>query len=79
MIMSFLFVVDTPVTEGTLLLPVAWYGNPLLVSKGLVVFAPDMANATAESPFDESPLENVTVIIIEPPAVKGAHHSEIRS
>ena len=79
MIRSFGFVVDMPVTDGApVLLLTAVYGNPVWVSNGEVVFAPDMATAIAERPFAESPLENVTVIVMVPPAVKGAAHSEIR-
>jgi hypothetical protein len=79
MIMSYAFDVYTPVTDGTLaLVLVAVYGNPVWVSNGLAQFAPDMLNATTESPFDESPLLNLTVIVIEPPAGKTAHHSERR-
>jgi len=79
-IMSFAFEVDTcpVVVVGSPLVPVFVYGKPELESKGLLVFAPDMPNATAEIPFVESPPANVTVIEREPPVLKTAHHSEIR-
>jgi len=76
--MAFELVVDTPVTDGEVPVPVALYGRPPFESKGLLVFAPDIPNATAEIPFVESPLLNVTVIEIEPPALNTAHHSEMR-
>jgi hypothetical protein len=76
--MSSGFVVDTPVTDGAVPVPVFVYGKPELGSNGLLVFAPDTPNATAESPFVASPAPNVTVKEIEPPALKTAYHSEIR-
>jgi hypothetical protein len=78
-IMSFAFEVDTPVTDGApVVVPVAVYGRPVWESNGLLVFAPDIPNATAETPLVASPVVKVTVKEIEPPALKTAHHSEIR-
>jgi len=79
-IMSFAFEVDTcpVVVIGPPLVPVFVYGRPVWVSKGALVYAPDMPNATAEIPFVASPELKVTVSESEPPALKSAHHSEIR-
>jgi hypothetical protein len=77
-IMSYTPEVDMDPLVGSPLAPSASFGTLVLVSNDPVLgeLAPDIPNATAVSLFESVP-ENVTVIVILPPAVKSAHHSEI--
>jgi hypothetical protein len=61
--MSFAIEVDTAVTVGApLVLLEALYGNPLWVSNGVLVFAPDTPNTMTAPPSLARLALNVTVI-----------------
>jgi len=78
--MSFAIEVDTAVTVGApLVLLEALYGNPLWVSNGVLVFAPDTPN-TITSPTWLLPRVPLNVTVIEVTVeLATAYHSAIQA